>query len=130
MPTKTALSNYLTTSVIIKRQSTFWRALSKWLLNTDSIGINHLSRKPVAVFDHPHGRKWFLNICSESPLVQLCAVPTCTVIDSQGEVTSPLPLLRELQRAAKSSLSLLFFQTRQLKCPQPSLTGHAFCPFY
>lgn len=46
-------------------------ALEHW----QAWGINHLSWKPVAVFDHPHGRKWFRNICSES-------VPLCSPVQS------------------------------------------------
>lgn len=39
-------------------------------------GINHLSMKPIPMFDHPHSKEFIHNVQSETSLEQLCAIPT------------------------------------------------------
>lgn len=45
-----------------------------WVLT--GLGINHLPRKPIPVFHHPHGKRTFPNIQPEPPTVQHCAIPS------------------------------------------------------
>lgn len=76
--------------------------------------------KPTQMFDHPHSKYI-------SPNVQCSFVPFPQYEGAQGPVPPPpLSLLRKLQRAVSSPLSLLFLQIRQNKCPQTLLIGHAF----
>lgn len=46
-------------------------------------GISQLSGKPLPVSDHPLGKEIFLNVQSEPPSVQLCAVTLSSIIRYQ-----------------------------------------------
>lgn len=72
-------------------------------------GINHLSIKPVAVFDHPHGKKIFPNAQPDSLLEGLCLSQASYSWFSGGRGWHfPLfPLLRLLQGTMRSPLLLL-----------------------
>ena len=48
-------------------------------------GIDHLSRKPVPVFDHPLGKDMLRNVQSKPALVQLWTIPTRPIAGDQGE---------------------------------------------
>jgi len=49
-------------------------------------GIDHLSRKPVPVFDH--SKEILPNVQSKPPLIQLWAIPTCPRTEYWGEELS------------------------------------------
>lgn len=63
-------------------------------------GIDHLSREPVPIFEHPLGREMHPNVYSLTSLVQLWTIPTWPVNGSQEEEVSislsPPPFLRKL----------------------------------
>lgn len=84
------------------------------------------------MFDHPHSKGIFPNIESKPPLAQLCAVSSCPIIGHQGEEISisisASPPQEVVERKQITSWPP-FLQTRQPKCPQHLLTGHAFQPF-
>jgi len=66
-------------------------------------------------------------------MVQLCAIPLCSIISYEGAEISTSPSVPPAQEAAGSNevtsqTSLLII--RQPKCPQPLLVGHALQPFY
>lgn len=42
--------------------------------------MNHLSRKPIPAFDHPHIERVFPTILSEPSLVKLCDVEVLTIL--------------------------------------------------
>ncbi|KAK4830133.1 hypothetical protein QYF61_008560 [Mycteria americana] len=96
-------------------------------------GIDHLSRKPVPVFDLPLSKKMLPNVQSKPPLVQLRAIPTCPVTGSQGEEISTSLSMSPPQEAAESNEVAPqppFLQIRQAQSPQPLLIGHSFQPFH
>ena len=67
--------------------------------------INHRSRKPVPVFDHPHSTEIFPNAQTDPPQAQLFTIPILPSVWRRRTQHLPLlPLLRKLQRA----ISLLF----------------------
>lgn len=65
--------------------------------------INHLIRKPVPEFDHYHGKEKFPNFQSELPMVQLCAIPRCSIIASQEEETAASLSISPSQEVAESN---------------------------
>jgi len=79
------------------------RALPTCLLNTDTWGIDHLSRKPVPVFDRPLGEEMLPNVTSEPPLMQVGTIPTCPITGSQGEDLSTSLSTSSPQEAAEST---------------------------
>ena len=57
-------------------------------------GIDHLSRKPAAGFDHPPGKEMLPNVQSKPLLAQLWAIPTHPITGYQGEeIRCPTALL-------------------------------------
>ena len=58
-----------------------WMVIECWKPGS----INHLTRKPVPVFDHLHSKEIFHNMQCDSPLMQLHAIPPCPFVSSQGE---------------------------------------------
>jgi len=72
--------------------------------------FDHLSRKPVPVFDHPLGKEMLPNVQSEPPLTQLLTIPMSPVAGyHRAELSTSLspPLLRKLWRTMSSPLNLL-----------------------
>jgi len=77
------------------------RALSKYFLNTHrhraSNTFKHLAKKPVLVFDYPHGKEFFPNIHSDPLLAQLhAAALSIGSREKRSAPPSPLSLLRKL----------------------------------
>jgi len=93
--------------------------------------IDHLSRKPIAVSDHPLGKEMLPNVQSKPPLVQLWTIPTRPVPESQGEEIStslsPFPP-QEAAESKEVAPRPPFLRTRQAQSPQLLLIGHAFQP--
>lgn len=109
------------------------RVLSKCLFNTDRPGTSTRSLgKPVPVFDQPHRREMFPNVQCDPPLLQLCTIPMHPVISFHGKETGTSLSTSPSQEVVKSNEAFclpFFLQTRQPRCPQALLTGHAFQPF-
>lgn len=80
--------------------------------------INHVTRKLVPAFDHPHSKEIFPNILSAHSLVQFCAIPTCPIVVYQGEETATSFSISPPQGVAKSNEV-----TSQLTFP-PAWTTH------
>ena len=98
-----------------------------------SWGVDHLSRKPVPVFDHPLGKEMFPNVQSEPPLAQLRADP-CKLPLGTKEKRSvpPSPLLRKLQWAMRLPLSCLLSKLDKLKvlsCSSQDMPSSPFSSF-
>lgn len=84
------------------------RALSKYLLNVHAWGIIHL-RSLLQCLTTLMVNNFFHSSQSKAPQVQLCVVLTRPVLREQRAThASLLSLLRKLQRASRSLLSLLF----------------------
>ena len=66
-------------------------------------GINHLSRKPVPVFDHPLCKEMLPNVKFKPPLMQLWTIPTRPVNGYQGEELSTSLSTSPPQEAAESN---------------------------
>jgi len=73
------------------------------------LDISHLFRKADPVVDYPHGKEIFLNTQSEPSWLSLVPFPCFLTLvpKSRGQCLPLLPLLKELQRAVRSPLSLL-----------------------
>ncbi|KAK4811465.1 hypothetical protein QYF61_010344 [Mycteria americana] len=73
--------------------------------------LNHFTRQPVPMLDNPFSEEIFPNIQSKPPLAQLEAISSRPITCYLGEETDPTsrqPPFRQLQRAMRSPLSLLF----------------------
>ncbi|KAK4819124.1 hypothetical protein QYF61_025591 [Mycteria americana] len=73
--------------------------------------LNHFPGQPVPMLDNPFSEVKFPNIQSKPPLVQLQAISSRPMACYLGEETDPTslqPPFRQLQRAMRSPLSLLF----------------------
>lgn len=96
-------------------------------------GINHLSEKPVTVFDCPHGNKMFPNVWSKPPLAQLCAIPSCPASVPREKRPAP-PSSSPTEEVAEShevASQPPFLQSGQPKCTQhvPSSPCTSFEPY-
>lgn len=89
-----------------------------WKLNFEAWRINHHSRKPVQC----------LTTSKSSKEPFLCILP----LTDPKEIPAPpppIPLLKKLQRAMRSPLSLLFCKIDKPKVPSHSSQLLAFSPF-
>lgn len=96
------------------------------LQHRQACGINHSSRKPIPVYDNPHGKEIISNIQSEHPLLHFWTIPVPHIIVYKGDKTgmslstsSPW----EVAESNKGNYQFPFLQARQSKRPQSLLRG-------
>lgn len=81
------------------------RALPRFYLSTESCGGSDTSRKPVPVFDCPHGKEMLPSAWSHPPQVQPCAIPSCSAPPGSRAQHVPLLPLKDLQSGEHFSAS-------------------------
>jgi len=95
------------------------------------LGIDHLPRKPVPVFEHPLGNEMLPNAKSKPPLEQLCAIPMHPVTGSQGEEISTSISTSPPQEAIESNESPLRLLFSKLDKPMSQdIPSSPFQPFH
>ena len=81
-------SNCLTASGLTKLKHVARGTVQMPRKHGQAWGIDHLSGKPVPVFDHPLAKEMLPTVQSKPPLAQLWTIPTCPVTGYQGEELS------------------------------------------
>ena len=79
-------------------------------------GIDHLSRKPVAVFDHLLSKEMFPNVQSRFPLALHCTIPMHPLSGYQGE---------ELSTSLSTSIPQEAVESNEVT-PQPALLQNSY----
>ena len=106
------------------------KALSKLHLNTDrhEASTTSLGSLLQCLITLMVENGFLISVLNLFPCAALCSPhPFCHGFPGRSDLSTSPQGVAESNKVLSQSP---FFQTRQVQCPQPFLTGHAFWPFY